>query len=86
MAQDAISRGKTHLVSSSGGNAGLALAYSALVLGVSCTVFVPSTIQEAVKQRLITLGANVVPAGNVWDEADKEARRYVDSDPQRYVS
>jgi L-serine/L-threonine ammonia-lyase len=39
--------GKTHFISSSGGNAGFAAAYAGRQLGVKTTVFVPTTTAES---------------------------------------
>ncbi|NQZ07969.1 MAG: pyridoxal-phosphate dependent enzyme [Algicola sp.] len=66
-------RGAKALVSSSGGNAGLAVAYSGRQLGMPVTVVVP----ESTKQRAIDLmnqqGAKVIITGKIWDEAHQHA-------------
>ena len=69
-----------HLVCSSGGNAGLAAATAAKSLGARCTVYVPETCEEAVKQTLRGLKAEVVVAGPVWDTCDQAARKAVDAE------
>ncbi|KAN0063100.1 catabolic L-serine/threonine dehydratase [Thecaphora frezii] len=71
-------RSATHLVCSSGGNAGLAVAYSASNLGVGCTIFVPNTTEVAVVQKLRSYGAEVEVVGEVWNDADQEARRFAE--------
>jgi len=73
MCSKAVSNGAKHLVSSSGGNAGLAVAYSARQLGVPATVFVPSTTPEYMRERLRIEGATVTVAGDVWDETNRKA-------------
>lgn len=74
LSQRSVQVGKTTLVSSSGGNAGLAVAYSARQLGVSATVVVPSTTPSATRELLALHGAQVLVHGDVWDEADRLAR------------
>ncbi|KAJ3416239.1 hypothetical protein HDV05_002529 [Chytridiales sp. JEL 0842] len=55
------------LVSSSGGNAGLATAYVAQLFNLQCIVFVPTTTGEAVVKMLEKRGAEVRKVGGVWD-------------------
>ena len=71
-----------HLVTSSGGNAGLAAATAAKALGVRCTVYVPETAEEAVKATLRALGAEVVVAGPAWDNCDLAARQAVEAEEE----
>jgi len=52
-------RGVTKLVSSSGGNAGLACATAAGALGMSVEVVVPETTKPMVVDKLRSLGAIV---------------------------
>jgi L-serine/L-threonine ammonia-lyase len=78
--------GTAHFISSSGGNAGLAVAYSARKLGASATVVVPSTTPEATRQLLTLYGAEVVVHGDVWDEADAHARERAAGKAAMYVS
>jgi len=56
-------RGARHFVSSSGGNAGLAVAYAGRKLGVPVTVVVPETTTERAKQLLHLEDAKVVVHG-----------------------
>jgi threonine dehydratase len=64
---------KVGIVVASGGNAGLANAYAAAVIGVPATVFVP-TISPAVKvARLRGYGATVVQVGNEYAESYEAA-------------
>ncbi len=65
--------GVGYFVSSSGGNAGYAAAYAANELETPITVFVPSTTPPDFQQRIASLGAEVIVAGDVWDEADQAA-------------
>ena len=75
LCQRAVARGGTHLICSSGGNAGFAAAVAGAALGVRTTILVPTTTSEAVRQKIRELGATVLEHGAVWDETDLEARR-----------
>lgn len=75
-----VDRGAKRLISSSGGNAGLATAWAGRALGVEVLVVTPSTTSEPVRQRMRDHGAVVLVAGEVWDEADAHARSLVDAD------
>ncbi|KAG0087505.1 hypothetical protein BGZ93_005232 [Podila epicladia] len=72
---------QAHLVCSSGGNAGLAVAYAGRKLGVKSTIVVPTTTSEFMKEKIVAEGATVVVEGEAWDEADKHARAIVAADP-----
>lgn len=61
------------IVVASGGNAGIAHAYAASVLGVPATVFVPETAPAVKVALLRTLGATVVQAGSEYVEAYEAA-------------
>ena len=72
--QRLVEAGATHLVSSSGGNAGLAAAWAGARLGVPTTVVVPETTPDWIRARIRTYGAEVVVHGAVWDEAHRHAQ------------
>lgn len=72
-ASDAVERGARRLVASSGGNAGLAAAYSGRMLGVPVLVVVPRTTPEAMRARIRAEGAEVVEHGAAWDDAHARA-------------
>ena len=77
----------TKLISSSGGNAGLAVTTVASQLGMEVDVIVPETTKQMVVEKLKTLGAKVTVYGNNWNAADTLARELVDKDPNaEYVS
>lgn len=59
---------------SSGGNAGLACATSALALQRPCTIVTPNTTPAYMLDKLRLLGACVEQAGNSWIEADTHMR------------
>jgi L-serine/L-threonine ammonia-lyase len=67
-------RGARRFVSSSGGNAGLAVAYAGRRLGAAVTVIVPETTTERARELLRLEGAEVVVHGASWQEANELAR------------
>lgn len=67
-------QGAKRFVSSSGGNAGLAVAYAGRHLGVPVRVVVPSTTSERAKELLTQEGAEVIVHGASWQEANALAQ------------
>ncbi|QXH44089.1 pyridoxal-phosphate dependent enzyme [Pseudomonas xanthosomatis] len=67
-------RGARHFVSSSGGNAGLAVAYAGRQLGVPVTVVVPETTSARAIELLRLEDATVVVHGASWQEANAHAQ------------
>jgi L-serine/L-threonine ammonia-lyase len=67
-------RGARKFISSSGGNAGLAVAYAGRTLGVPVTVVVPETTTERAKELLALEGAEVIVHGSSWQEANQLAQ------------
>lgn len=61
-------------ISSSGGNAGLAVAYASQVLNIPATVIVPETTPQIMVKRLEAEKATVIIHGENWDAADNMAR------------
>jgi L-serine/L-threonine ammonia-lyase len=85
LSQRAADAGATHLVSSSGGNAGYAVAYAGRELGIRVTVVVPATTAESVQQKIRLLGAAVVVHGSVWDEAHEYAQQLAQNTHTVYI-
>lgn len=75
-----VRNGKRRFVSSSGGNAGLAVAYSGRCLSVPVTVFVPETTTERAKSLILQEGAEVVVHGASWQEANERALEAIDTE------
>ena len=73
LCEQAQREGYTQLITSSGGNAGYAAAYSGRKLGVDVTVVVPESTSEMAKSRMLAEGATVIVHGAVWDEANEYA-------------
>ncbi|MEO7105829.1 MAG: pyridoxal-phosphate dependent enzyme [Rhodoferax sp.] len=68
-----VNRGAKRLVSSSGGNAGLAVAYAGRSMGVPVTVVVPQTTSDRAKELLRLEDAEVIVHGASWQEANELA-------------
>ena len=69
---DAAARSRG-LVTASGGNHGLAVAYAAASAGVPAQIFVPESTPAAKVAKLRQWGAEVTVAGAVWDDAQAAA-------------
>jgi L-serine/L-threonine ammonia-lyase len=67
-------QGAKRFVSSSGGNAGLAVAYAGRLLGVPVTVVVPATTSERARELLQLERAQVIVHGASWQEANALAQ------------
>ena len=61
------------LVTASGGNHGLAVAYAAASAGVPAAIFVPESTSAAKVEKLRQWGAEVTVTGKVWDETQEVA-------------
>lgn len=68
------SKSPAHFYCSSGGNAGLACATSALSLRRPATIVIPTITTELMKRRLTELGVEVHQFGRNWAEADRFLR------------
>lgn len=77
---NARDKGATNLVSSSGGNAGLAVAYSGRKLGMPVTVVVPKTTKKRAIDLIESESARVIVTGENWDEAHAYASELVAKD------
>jgi L-serine/L-threonine ammonia-lyase len=67
-------RGARRFVSSSGGNAGLAVAFAGRALSIPVTVVVPETASTRAKELLEQENAEVVVHGASWQEANDHAQ------------
>ncbi|KRQ96431.1 serine dehydratase [Bradyrhizobium jicamae] len=68
-----VARGAHRFISSSGGNAGLAVAYAGRRLNVPVVVVVPETTSERARHLLRLEGAEVIVHGASWAEANELA-------------
>jgi len=67
--QHYVAHGAKQLISSSGGNAGLAVAYAGRQLGVPVTVVVPETTKQKALDLIAEQGAEVIVKAQAWHEA-----------------
>ncbi|ABN64777.2 predicted protein [Scheffersomyces stipitis CBS 6054] len=79
IAQKDRKRADIHVFASSGGNAGLAAAYSAHFYNVKCTVVLPVISKVAVREKLISYGADIILFGNNINEADQHLQNLINS-------
>ena len=73
-----VESGCRGFISSSGGNAGLAVAYAGRQLGVPVTVVVPLTTPERARSLIRDQGAEVLVFGQSWQEAHDRAQTMLD--------
>ncbi|MBX3225341.1 MAG: threonine/serine dehydratase [Labilithrix sp.] len=76
---------KRGIVTASGGNHGLAVAYAGRAVGAPTTVYLPRLTPETKAKRVARWGAEVVRAGDVWDDAHAEALARAERDGLTYV-
>jgi threonine dehydratase len=70
LSEEEVGRG---LVTASGGNHGLGVAYAGWLAGARATIYLPENAPPAKAAKLKEWGAEVVLAGTVWDEANAAA-------------
>ncbi len=75
--QEYVRRGAKRLISSSGGNAGIAVAYAGRHLSVPVLIVVPETTSELARALIRREGAEVVVHGDSWQEANELAESTV---------
>ncbi|MFZ4580368.1 MAG: pyridoxal-phosphate dependent enzyme [Myxococcota bacterium] len=81
----AVANGTRHLVSASGGNAGISTASAARELGVRATIFVFDGVPPTALDRIRDQGAEVVQAGATWADANRAAIRAAEAPGAFYV-
>jgi hypothetical protein len=74
-------RGVRRVVCSSGGNAGLAVAYAGRLLGMDVTIVVPERTSERARKLIRREGAELIVHGDSWDDAHEYARRQIPAAP-----
>jgi threonine dehydratase len=73
------------LVTASGGNHGLGVAYAGLIANAPVTIYLPSNTPPAKAGKLERLGARVLWEGDVWDDANRAALEAAERDGLTYV-
>jgi threonine dehydratase len=66
------------VVAASGGNHGLAVAFAARSLGIPATIFIPEVTPAVKRERIESLGVEVVVAGAVYDDAHAAAQARIE--------
>ena len=77
--------GAIRLVSSSGGNAGLAVAYSGRQLGMPTTVVVPKTTSQRSRELIEGEGGQLIEHGDSWDDAHAYAVDLAKAESGAYI-
>lgn len=75
--QEYARNGASRFISSSGGNAGIAVAYAGRQLGIPVTVVVPETTSDQAKTILRLEAAEVIVHGASWSEANALANAMI---------
>lgn len=82
LGEDALERG---VITASGGNHGLALAYAARDSGTKATVYLPESAPPEKAEKLRAWGADVVIEGRDFDDADAAALVRTERDGMTYI-
>jgi len=77
--------GARKFVIASGGNAGLAVAYSAHVLGLQSHIIIPESSSEAMKLKIREMGGELTVKGTSWAEAHEYALKISNEADCAYV-
>lgn len=83
--QQEILRGAQSLVASSGGNAGVAVAYSGMKLNVPTTIFIPSTSNPIYIEAIQSYGAKVIVSGTTSGDAQLAAQDFAKQHNAPYI-
>jgi threonine dehydratase len=73
------------VITASGGNHGLAVAYAARRAGAPAVIYLPEGTPRDKAERLAALGAEVAIEGAVWDEANRAALARAERDGLAYL-
>ncbi len=73
------------LITASGGNHGLGVAYAGHAAGVGVTIYLPGNTPPAKADNLRRWGAEVHIHGDVWDDANREALSVAARTGQTYI-
>lgn len=73
------------VVTASGGNHGLAVAFAAAKLGIPASIYLPQSATEAKLAAIRRLGPEMVIHGAAWDEANVLARRTAADSGRAYI-
>jgi threonine dehydratase len=80
--EDALARG---VITASGGNHGIAVAYAAHASGCPAVIYLPESSPMDKAERARAWGAEVVTEGAVWDDAERAALARAKKDGLSYI-
>lgn len=73
------------LITASGGNHGLGVAYAAYVSGVPSRIYLPTTTPAAKIEKLRKWGSETIVDGETWDESNRIALSAAERDGLTYI-
>jgi threonine dehydratase len=73
------------IVTASGGNHGLAVAYAGWATRVPATIFLPHSVAADKIAKLDAWGARVVMSGEVWDDSNRAALQHAETEGLAYI-
>ncbi|HTS94853.1 MAG TPA: threonine/serine dehydratase [Stellaceae bacterium] len=73
------------IITASGGNHGLAVAYAGYVASAPAIIYLPRSVPAAKIAKLEAWGAMVVVEGDVWDEANRAATLRAEAEGLTYI-
>jgi threonine dehydratase len=73
------------LITASGGNHGLGVAYAAAMAGCPAVIYLPTSTPAAKAEKLKSWGAEVISLGAVWDEANVGALAHAQKTGMTYI-
>jgi len=73
------------VITASGGNHGLAVAYAAWIAQVPALIYLPHNTPPVKAEKLRQWGATVVTEGAVWDDANRAALIRAEQDQMAYI-
>jgi threonine dehydratase len=73
------------IVTASGGNHGLGVAYAGRALGVPATIFLPRSVATDKVAKLEAFGARVVISGKAWDDSNRLALQCAQAEGLAYI-
>jgi threonine dehydratase len=78
----ALARG---IVTASGGNHGLAVAYAGWAAGVPATIFLPHSVAPDKLAKFAAWNARVEVSGEAWDDSNRAALRHAQAEGLAYI-
>lgn len=82
LSPDRLQRG---IVTASGGNHGLAVAYAGWAARVPATIFLPRSVAPEKLAKIAGWGARVVVAGEAWDDSNRAALEHASAEGCAYI-